>query len=79
MKNEESRMKKFEIKTYRKSELAIIYFPDLSKKAATKKLRSWLKVNPRLVSLIKPHVFDYQPKQVRQIVDEVGLPNDYYE
>ena len=26
--------KKFEIKTYRKSELAMIYFPDLSKKQA---------------------------------------------
>ena len=71
--------KKFEIRTYRKSELAMIYFPDLSKKAALKKLESWLKANPRLVYLIRPHVFDYQPKQVRQIVDEVGLPNDYYE
>ncbi len=71
--------KKFIIKTYRKSELAMIYFPNLSKKAAMEKLRSWLKVNPRLACLVKPHVFDYQPKQVRLIVDEVGLPNDYYE
>ena len=71
--------KKFEIKTYRKSELAMIYVPDLSKIAALKKLGSWLKANPRLVYLIRPHVFDYQPKQVRQIVDELGLPNDYYE
>ena len=30
--------KKFEIKTYRKSGLAMIYFPDLSKKAALKRL-----------------------------------------
>ena len=71
--------KKFEIKTYRKSELAMIYFPWLDGSAALKKLNGWFRINPRLCHLINRHVFEYTPKQVRQIVDEVGLPNQYYE
>ena len=71
--------KKFEIRTYRKSELAMIYFPWLDSGSALKKLNGWLRINPRLRYLINRHVFEYTPKQVRQIVDEVGLPNQYYD
>ena len=66
----------FRIKAYGKSELAMIYFPRLSKKAAMKKLESWLRINPRLCHLIRKGIYDYTPKQVRQIVEEVGEPFD---
>ena len=40
--------KEFKIRTYGKSELAMMYFPKLSKRAAAQKLRTWVKTNPRL-------------------------------
>ena len=66
----------FRIKAYGKSELAMIYFPRLTKKGAMKKLESWLRKNPRLCYLIRKGIYDYTPKQVRQIVEEVGEPFD---
>ena len=66
--------KKFEIRAYGKSELAMIYFPDVSKETALKRLNVWLKINPRLRYLLNPNIYNYTPKQVRQIVEEVGEP-----
>ena len=66
----------FRIKAYGKSELAMIYFPRLTKKGAMKKFESWLRKNPRLCYLIRKGIYDYTPKQVRQIVEEVGEPFD---
>ena len=54
----------------------MIYFPRLTKKGAMKKLESWLRKNPRLCYLIRKGIYDYTPKQVRQIVEEVGEPFD---
>ena len=68
--------KKFEIRAYGKSELAMIYFPDVSKETALKRLNVWLKTNPRLRYLLNPNIFNYTPKQVRQIIEEVGEPYD---
>ena len=66
--------KKFEIKPYRKSELAMIYFADYSKETATKKLREWFRTNPRLRYLVNPTIRTLTPKMIRQIVEEVGEP-----
>ena len=77
MKNEESRMKKFEIKAYKKSQLAMIYFPDYSKESAMRNLREWFRVNPRLRYLINPKIRNLTPKIIRQIVEEIGEPDGY--
>ncbi len=71
MKNEE-----FVIRYYGKSELAMMYFPELSKESALKKFRFWLSLNPRLRSLISKQIRSYTPKQVRLIVREIGEPFD---
>jgi hypothetical protein len=64
----------FVIRAYGKSELAMMYFPDLSKETAIRKLRLWLSVNPRLRKLISKKLRSYTPKQVRLIVEELGEP-----
>ena len=70
-------MKAFRIRSYGKSELAMLYFPNLTQETASKKLRGWLRINPRLRYLINKSIHDYTPKQVRQIVEEVGEPSEY--
>ena len=69
MQNEE-----FIIQTYGKSELAMLYFPHLSKESALKNLREELKINPRLHHLVNAKTHKYWPKQVRMIVEELGEP-----
>ena len=51
----------FTIRAYGKSELAMMYFPDLSKETAIRKL-------------ISKKLRSYTPKQVRLIVEELGEP-----
>ena len=62
----------FNIRAYGKSELAMIYFPDLTKETAMKKLRIWLSVNPRLRHLIDRNFRNFTPKQVCLIIEEIG-------
>lgn len=69
--------KAFEIRAYGKSELAMLYFPELTQEAALKKLNNWLRINPRLRHLINASIKGYTPKEVRLIVGEVGKPNEY--
>lgn len=64
--------KSFEIRTYGKAELAMIYSPQMSKRGALRRFNKWLERNPRLASLLDEN--DFTPKQVQQIVDEVGTP-----
>jgi len=66
--------KEFKIHAYGKSELAMLYFPRLSKRAAAQKLRTWVKTNPRLNDMIDPRSHDLKPNQVQAIVDECGEP-----
>ena len=67
--------KEFIIKSYGKSELAMIYFPDAtSAESALKRLKYWMKINPRLRPLLKVGGKSYQPKHVRQMVREWGKP-----
>ena len=65
--------KKFEIRAYYKSELAMIYFPHDNADNASRKMREWFRVNARLKHLIGQRG-PLTPKQVRIIVDEVGEP-----
>ena len=64
--------KAFEIKAYYKSELAMIYFPDMTRRGATRRLNNWLKINPRLSHLADLN--DFMPSQVDLIVKDCGEP-----
>ena len=66
--------KAFEIRAYGKQELAVIYHPKVTTETAMKRMRNWFRVNPRLRYLIDKKIHSYTPKQVRQIVEEVGEP-----
>ena len=66
----------FIIRAYGKSELAMMYFPDLSKETAMKKLRFWLSVNPRLRHLVNRNFRNFTTKEVRLIIEERGEPYD---
>ena len=66
----------FTIRAYGKSELAMMYFPDLTKETAMKKFRFWLSLNPRLKKLVSKKIRSYTPKQVRLIIEEFGEPFD---
>ena len=65
---------KFVIRAYGKSELAMMYFPNSSKRSALRKLQHWISINPRLSVLIGSSGNYFTPKEVQQIVDEVGEP-----
>ncbi len=67
---------KFEIRFYGKSELAMMYFPQLDKRSALKRLREYLRASSDLRSLLHVRGCYYTPKQVRKIVDIVGEPFD---
>ena len=66
--------KAFEIRAYGKSELAMIYHPKCSRRAALARMRNWYETNPRLRYLLDVPGYDFTPKQVQQIVDELGEP-----
>ena len=68
---------KFIIRAYGKSELAMMYLPHLGKETARKRLREWLKLNPRLRHIAKTKGNYYTPVQVRKMVEELGEPFDY--
>ena len=67
---------KFFIRAYGKSELAMLYLPNHSKKTALKLFKTWLEVNPRLRHLARSKGRYYKPREVRMIVGEVGEPFD---
>ena len=69
--------KKFEIRAYYKSELAMIYFPQMSRRNAVSRLNGWLRINRNLSYLLE--INDFTPSQVQQIVDECGEPYEYLE
>ena len=73
----------FKIKSYGKSELALLMFPKMSNpNAAQDKLLRWIKKDPRfhrrLVGLgSTKNDNDYNPLQVRLIIDRFGAPGEY--
>ena len=62
----------FEIKAYYKSELAMVYFPGMTRRGAVRRLNHWLRINPRLCHLADLN--DIMPCQVELIVRECGEP-----
>ena len=73
----------FKIKSYGKSEFAWLMFPDMSNpNAAQDKLLRWIKKDPcfhqHLVSLgSTKNDNDYNPLQVKLIIDRFGAPGEY--
>ena len=72
-------MEQFVFRTYGKSELALLYNPYITPKAACKKLNLWISLQPRLVVSLREAGLttlsrSYTPAQVRLIVDAIGEP-----
>ena len=70
---------KFVIRSYSKSELAQLYAPDITSKAAVKKLNHWIALKPGLldklyVTGMAPKAKYYTPLQVHIIVEALGEP-----
>lgn len=64
-----------EVRAYGRQELALKYFPHMTPDSAWRKLRGWMKVNPRLRTITaETNTRTFTPRQVRQIVDELGEP-----
>ncbi len=66
------------IKTYGKSELALLYNPHITASAARRKLNYWIEHYPglkeRLEAIGDSACRSYTPAQVRLIVDALGEP-----
>lgn len=69
----------FAIRSYSKSELAMLYSPFITPKAAVKKLNRWIAVKPGLLERLhdtgmQPNAKCYTPFQVFIIVEALGEP-----
>ena len=61
-------------RTFGRSELALLYFPQLHQKSAWRKLRQWLSINPRLHHLADISRRTFTPAEVAQIFSVLGEP-----
>lgn len=69
----------FKIRTYGRTELAQLYCPNMTSRAAFRKLMQWIDLYPQLNQQLAahgymPHQRTYTPAQVRLIVDALGEP-----
>lgn len=69
----------FEIKCYRKSDLAHIYFPEMQQDSAVRKLMRWVKKCKGLMPALEAVNYDAQcqwlsAQEVRLIVENLGRP-----
>lgn len=74
-----SQDKKFELRSYGKSELASIYLPGITPDSACKTLRKWIDKYPGLNEELLATGLSatdrrYTPAQVRLIVEALGEP-----
>ena len=72
-------MEKFNIRTYSKKELALLYFPDSNPDAAVKHLMNWINRCSSLGVELKSRHYtstdkSFTPHQVAAIVDFLGEP-----
>ncbi|WP_455668036.1 DUF4248 domain-containing protein [Phocaeicola sp.] len=72
-------MKEFKVKCYRKSELAYLYFPDLSQDSGVQKLMRWIKKCTELYARLQAIGYNVQcqclsVQEVRLIVEYLGEP-----
>jgi hypothetical protein len=71
--------KDFKVRAYGKTELALMYNPDCSQKAAMDRLRTWINTYPGLNDKLKSQGYSktqhlFSPAQVKTIVDALGEP-----
>lgn len=70
----------FEIRPYGRTELAIMYSPDITPEAAWRKLCGWIDHHPRLPLRLRQMGYDprrqriFTPAQVAAIAEEIGEP-----
>ena len=73
----------FPIKTYGKSEFAMLMFPDITNpRVAQNKLLRWIKLDPdlhrKILDLARTvNDNDYSPAQIRLMIDKWGAPGEY--
>lgn len=69
----------FRLKTYKKNELAMLYFPDVSKSSASRNFRRWIRNCPGLMSDLATKGYDKNRQyllktEVEVIVKYLGEP-----
>ena len=69
----------FKIKSYGYGELAMLYFPNSTKKSASVQLRRWIVYNTKLTEILKITGFKkgqrvLTPKQVSIMIQYLGEP-----
>ena len=69
----------FQIKEYGRTELALLYSPDLTPSSAWRKLRLWIELNTELSDELYHLGYDgsmrsFTPKMVSRIVYHLGYP-----
>ncbi len=72
-------MEPFKIRTYGRTELALMYCPNMCSRAAFRKLMQWIELYPHLTEELEahgyvPHQRTYTPAQVKLIVEALGEP-----
>jgi hypothetical protein len=73
-KNVQSSVFSVQSSTLGRSELALLYFPNLSPKSAWQKLRRWFAINPRLQPLTTMTRRTFTPAELSLIYSELGEP-----
>ena len=63
-----------EIRSFKRSELAQLYFPTLLQKSAWQKLKSWMLLNPSLRKLADLPRRSFTPAEVQLIFTHLGEP-----
>ncbi|MDN0071304.1 DUF4248 domain-containing protein [Bacteroides caecigallinarum] len=69
----------FRLRTYKKNELAMMYFPDVSKAAASRNFRRWIKNCPPMMKELEAMGYDKNRQyllkaEVAVIVKHLGEP-----
>lgn len=72
-------MKEFTLRSYGRTELALLYNLEMSPEGAYRRLRKWISVYPNLENELmrrgkRPQARVYTPAQVQAIVDALGEP-----
>ena len=63
-------------RTFKRTELAQLYFPDLQPRSAWQKLRHWICINPQLSRLDTMGRRTFSPAEVALIFTVLGEPDD---
>ncbi|MBQ0021930.1 MAG: DUF4248 domain-containing protein [Prevotellaceae bacterium] len=64
----------FKIRTYGRTELALLYSPDINGQSAYRKLKNWFSMNPKLRHFCCQKQRTFTPAQVKEIISILGEP-----